>query len=34
LVTQVFDLVEAGKAFELQQTGGDRRIKIHLRPPE
>jgi 2-desacetyl-2-hydroxyethyl bacteriochlorophyllide A dehydrogenase len=34
LVTQLFDLVEAGKAFELQQTGGDQRIKIHLRPPE
>ncbi|MCL5995735.1 MAG: alcohol dehydrogenase catalytic domain-containing protein [Chloroflexi bacterium] len=34
LVTQVFELADAGKAFELQQTGGDRRIKIQLRPPD
>ena len=33
LVTHVLDLPEAPRAFELQQTRPDRRIKIHLRPP-
>jgi len=34
LVTQVFALAEAAKALEVQQTGADRRIKIHIEPPE
>ncbi|MBI4027414.1 MAG: hypothetical protein HY360_20685 [Verrucomicrobia bacterium] len=32
LVTHVFDLEEAPRAFEIQQTQPDHRIKIQLRP--
>ena len=34
LVTQVLPLADAAKALEIQQTQTDRRIKIHLQPPE
>lgn len=34
LVTHVLDLAEAPKAFELQQTQPEQRIKIHLCPPK
>lgn len=34
LITKVLDLEEAPKAFEIQQTQPDERIKIHLVPPE
>ncbi len=33
LVTHVLDLGEAPRAFEIQQTQPEQRIKIHLRPP-
>ena len=33
LVTHVLPLAEAGKAFEIQQTAVEERIKIHLEPP-
>ena len=33
LVTHVLDLAEAEKAFEIQRSQPDKRIKIHLQPP-
>ena len=34
MVTQVLPLADAAEALEIQQTQTDRRIKIHLQPPE